>query len=148
MVRGLWVVLLGTVGCSEHVRGELYVGPPEGTGRMFAPSECNSGAETGFFGVDLWDDDDHLARFVSFDGDPALVVFERYGAFEAFRIRPSDCELFEGAMNRQTQRGSDATRVEGHLTLNCTAPSGDIIEGSLTFERCGDPSDDDECDDG
>jgi hypothetical protein len=146
------MVLLLAAGCSDRVEGELRFASGDDAVRVFAPADCASAEPLGFFGVDLWDDRARrFGRLVGHDLGPALIVFEPEPAttVETFRVGPDDCRVFDGQMIRTRTNAITTPEMEGSIEVDCDAPSGHRVEGSLHFERCTDfaAPDENDCDD-
>ncbi|MEM6989674.1 MAG: hypothetical protein AAF721_04230 [Myxococcota bacterium] len=124
--------------CTPDVEGELRIGFRDTEPLHFAPSECLSGEPLEFFGVDMFDDDDHMLRLVHFPADgPELLFFDPGQANETFRITPHDCRKFAGELRRTNDEYDGYMAMEGDLVLDCDASNGERVVGQVEFRRCG-----------
>ncbi len=143
MRRLLPLLALAVAACGVDVEGELRIGNADGDSLRFAPDECSSGQPLEFFGVDMWNDEDHLLRLVHFPADgPELLFFNPGQDAEAFRIAPLDCRQFDGELKRTDTEINGVWAMRGDLALDCDASNGDIVEGQLQFQNCADINND------
>lgn len=107
----------------------------------YHPFYCYDGDYYGYFGIELRDCEDRSLGFFR-DGDQPKVTFH-YPGFTAFELGRADCEQLEGELHRESGRHSGYGKVRGFLEVDCVAPNGQIVRGSISFENCGDPPTDD-----
>ncbi|MEM9459056.1 MAG: hypothetical protein AAGF11_33065 [Myxococcota bacterium] len=138
-------MLLGSGACGTPVEGELRIETHEGRTIQYSPRQCADGDHFGYFGVELRDEDDRILEFFRDGDDPQLAFYAPGDA--AFELGPDDCEQLAGELHRDSVVGSDSGTVRGHLEVDCEAPNGSKIQGSVSFEQCGAPEVDKDCDD-
>lgn len=139
------VPLVGLMACSDPVSGQVNLVTDRGVTLNFAPTECADGNDRGFFGVELTDDDHQVLDFFRREGAPVVLFFSPgVGAFE---LDEDDCEFLDGNLLRNFNSTTDNGKMQGSFEMVCTTPRGWHVEGSLSFENCRAPSDDDDCDD-
>ncbi len=107
---------------------------------IYHPSYCYDGDYYDYFGVEFRDCEDRSLGFFR-DGDQPKVTFH-YPGFTAFELVRADCEQLEGELHRESRGGYESGKVRGHLEIDCVAPNGQRVQGSLSFENCGDPTED------
>lgn len=134
----LVLAILGSGACGDSpLEGELHI--DAGNGRMFeySPAECFNGDYRGYFGVELRDGADRILEFYR-DGERPRAAFYS-PADAAFELGPDDCERLTGELHR-------GDVVWGDVQIDCEAPNGWTLWGSLSFGKCGLPEEK-ECDD-
>lgn len=137
---------LGSGACGLHVEGALYIDTGSYRTIEYVPRDCADGDHFGFFGVQLRDDEGRILDFFRKGRAPGVAFYTPHGVGgEAFELGPADCEVLAGSLTRQHNRTTGVGRVEGDLDLDCEAPNGWTLQGTLAFERCADlESDEDE----
>jgi hypothetical protein len=104
---------------------------------VLAPTDCESGALAGFFGVDLWDDRGGDVNVRVLD-DPLLgdTVSVRNGNVTPRIVQREACDIYDVdlALSRRSVRG--VRLVKGSLELSCSDGEGGAIEGWLEFGNC------------
>lgn len=142
-LRLAWILaLVGLTACADPVSGELTLESRDGHPKTFAPRECVDGDSLGYFGVQFRTGD-RILEFFRSDDEPKLAYFAPGDG--AFEIDLASCEHFRGALIREYNATGNG-RVEGHLEVSCASLDGWSVEGSLSFEQCRAPEDED-CDD-
>ena len=139
MMRGdlfAWVVLVSpcllvTSGCEDPNSGELLIESSDGE-LVFELDGCRSGAPE-FFGVDLRGQRQEVLRIVGGDHGPSVSYL---GVGNAFHIEPEDCELYQGRIKEVRNRSETDVEVEGHMSLDCVAPTGERLSGEVRFGEC------------
>lgn len=141
----LLLALFGSGACGTPVQGELFIETHEGRTIEYAPRECADGNHLGYFGVELRDDDDRILEFFRNGDEPGLAFYAPGDA--AFELGPLDCEQLAGELHRESPVNIESGTVRGNLEVDCEAPNGWKIRGSLSFEQCDAPDSEEDCDD-
>ena len=140
----LVLALLGSTACGTKVEGELFIDPGSYRKIEYAPVDCVDGDHFGFFGVQLRDEEDRILEFFRNGDEPGLAFYAPGQA--AFELGPADCTRLVGSLEREHNETTDEGRVDGRLEIDCEAPNGWTLDGRLSFQRCGDPETEEDCD--
>lgn len=124
------------VGVSPSIQGEVLVRGSRVGELTLRPEACLSGDRGNFRGVDLVAPPLVLRLAAEpIDGLAVAVIDtesgERRGVF-----RRADCEVLRGDVQRTGWLINQVQDVSGFVEVDCRAPSGEEIEGSITFTHC------------
>ena len=123
------------VGLRPTVTGAFRVQWRDGTESTLGPRECVSGDRANFRGVDLISPP-FVLRVAADPLEGLGVAILGRGNRERPVFRTSACRVLSGDVNRSGWRVNDVWDVSGYVEADCRIPSGEELEGKITFENC------------
>jgi hypothetical protein len=114
------------VGCKARLNGNITI-----NGTAFTPTECRSGAVSGFTGVDLIDASGNKLRLVSTPSGQPMVYYINAGSAVGTPVGMCGSMV----VNRTNTRINNVYNVEGTVTLACMTP-GSQVSGTMQFGNC------------
>jgi hypothetical protein len=144
--RSLGLALIATsgllAGCASVPPGNpadalLLRGPTFGT-RTLRAGSCYSGENRIFYGAGVVDPASGLEARVVIDpiDGPVVRLLATADERRSLVLRPARCKTFVAEVERTGSWTNGVNEVSLRLTLDCRAPSGDRVRGSLVRASC------------
>ncbi|QQR75002.1 MAG: hypothetical protein IPJ17_05315 [Holophagales bacterium] len=138
----LAVVLGSLAGCASAPPGSpedalLLTGSTFGT-RTLRAGSCYSGENRIFYGAGVVDPASGLEARVVIDpiDGPVVRLLATADERRSLVLRPARCKTFVAEVERTGSWTNGVNEVSLRLTLDCRAPSGDRVRGSLVRASC------------
>jgi HSP20 family molecular chaperone IbpA len=149
-MHGRLLTLFVAIGCScggsdgggvfgSDVEGTVEADIPQFKAKwQMTPTACYSGERSGFFGVDLIEDDDQdtLVRIASDPIEGYRVATNVPGTDKSVHVAAEDgCQTFDIDVVRTNTRINNIWDVEGHAVVDCELP-GLSLHIDLNYAGC------------
>lgn len=138
----LIIVLAPLAGCASTPPGSpedalLLSGPTFGS-RTLRAGSCYSGENRIFYGAGVVDPESGLEARVVIDpiDGPVVRLLATADERRSLVLRRAQCRSFVAEVERTGSWTNGVNEVSLRLTLDCRAPSGDRVRGSLVRASC------------